>query len=194
MINYNPVIKIEDSGTLDISSILLNKRIITIYGEIDDKMAEYAISAMKALEILDPTKDIQLLINSPGGSITAGLAIYDVMQQIKPDISTVCCGLAASMASIILAGGTSGKRKIMTNADVMIHQPSGSISGNYINMETITKRTKVLKDKVYSILSKHCCKPIEEIEKDCLSDYYLNASDALNYGDKGICDIILGGE
>lgn len=192
MINFSPMINIEDSTPLDITSILLSKRIITIYGEIDDKMSEYVIIAMKALEILDSTKEIQLLINSPGGSITAGLAIYDVMQQIKTDVSTVCCGLAASMASVILAGGTSGKRKIMPNADVMIHQLSGSITGNYLEMENITKRTKNLKNRVYHILSEHCGKSIEEIERDCMSDYYLNASNTLNYGKKGICDVILG--
>lgn len=165
----------------DIYSKLLEDRIIFITGEINDDNANNVISELLYLDSRS-NKDISIYINSPGGSITAGMAIYDTMNFIKSDVSTICIGIAASMASILLASGTKGKRYILPNGEVMIHQPIGGVEGQATEIKIVADRILYLREKINKILSLKTNKDIKTIEKDTERDYYLDAKKALDYG------------
>jgi ATP-dependent Clp protease protease subunit len=166
----------------DIYSRLLKERIIFIGTAIDDTVASLAIAQMLYLESEDPDKDIRLYINSPGGSVTAGLAIYDTMQYIKPDVSTMCMGLAASMGAVLLAAGTEGKRYALPNSRIMIHQPWGGVQGKAVDIETHAKEILRLRELLNEILATHTKQTIERIEKDTDRDYFMSSKEALEYG------------
>jgi ATP-dependent Clp protease protease subunit len=166
----------------DIYSRLLKERIIFLGGQITDQLANSIIAQLLFLAAKDPQKEIQFYINSPGGSVTAGLAIYDTMQYVKPPISTVCVGMAASMAAVLLAAGTKGKRYALPNSEMMLHQVMGGVSGEAIEIEITAKQILKIKDKINRILSKHTGQPIERIEKDTDRDFYLSAEEAKEYG------------
>ncbi len=165
----------------DIYSRLLKDRIIFISGEIDDDLANCVISQLLFLDSKNH-EDINLYINSPGGNITSGMAIYDTINYIKSDVSTICVGMAASMASVLLSSGKKGKRYILPNAEVMIHQPLGGVKGQATEIKIVADRIIYLRNKLNKILAEKTGKNIKEIEKDTERDYYLNASDALEYG------------
>ncbi len=165
----------------DIYSRLLKDRIIFISGEIDDDLANCVISQLLFLDSKNH-EDINLYINSPGGNITSGMAIYDTINYIKSDVSTICVGMAASMASVLLSSGKKGKRYILPNAEVMIHQPLGGVKGQATEIKIVADRIIYLRNKLNKILAEKTGKDIKEIEKDTERDYYLNASDALEYG------------
>lgn len=166
----------------DIYSRLLKDRIIFIGSAIDDNIANLVIAQMLFLASEDPKKDINLYINSPGGSVTAGLAIYDTMQFIRPDIQTICMGMGASMAQVLLCAGTKGKRFALPNAKILMHQPSGGTQGQSADIEIYTKQILSTRDNLYKIISKHTGKDIEIIKKDADRDYYMTAEEAMNYG------------
>ena len=166
----------------DIYSRLLKDRIVFIGGPIDDNVANLVTAQMLFLEADDPDKDIQLYINSPGGSITSGMAIYDTMKYIKPDVSTICFGLAASMGAFLLAAGTKGKRFALPNSEIMIHQPAGGTQGQAVDIEIHTKRLLRIKRQLNEILAEITGKPIEVIEKDTDRDHFLSAHEAKEYG------------
>jgi len=166
----------------DIYSRLLKERIVFLAGPIDDHVANIVIAQLLFLESEDPKKDINLYINSPGGVVYAGLAVYDTMQHIKPDISTICVGIAASMASVILAAGKKGKRFSLPNSEVMIHQPHGGAEGQASDIEISAKQILKLRATVNNILAKHTGKPLSQIEKDVDRDFFLGADDAKKYG------------
>ena len=166
----------------DIFSRLLKDSIIMIGTPIDDQIANLVIAQMLFLEAEDPDKDIQLYLNSPGGSITAGLAIYDTMQFIKPDIQTICIGQAASMAAVLLSAGAKGKRFCLPNSRVMIHQPSGGFSGQASDIEIHAKEVLYLKKKLNEMMAQHTGQPIEVIERDTDRDNFMGAEDAVKYG------------
>ena len=166
----------------DIYSRLLKERIIFLSGGIDDDVANIVVAQLLFLESEDPKKDISLYINSPGGVIYSGMAIYDTMQHIKPDVSTICVGMAASMASVLLASGAKGKRYILPNAETMIHQPSGGAEGQAADIEITAKHILRLRDKLNNILSKSTGKPIKTIENDVDRDFYMNAEESKKYG------------
>ena len=166
----------------DIYSRLLKERIIFIGTAIDDPVASLAIAQMLFLESEDPNKDIYMYINSPGGSVTAGLAIYDTMQYIKPDVSTMCMGLAASMGAVLLAAGAEGKRYALPNSRIMIHQPWGGVQGKAVDIETHAKEILNLRQLLNEILEKHTKQSIEKIEKDTDRDYFMSSKEALQYG------------
>ena len=166
----------------DIFSRLLKDSIIFIGTPIDDQIANLVIAQMLFLEAEDPDKDILLYINSPGGSITAGMAIYDTMQFIKPDVSTICVGLAASMGAVLLAGGASGKRHSLPNSKIMIHQPSGGFGGQASDIELHAKEILRLKAKLNEIMQKHTGQPLDRLEKDTDRDYFMGAGEAKEYG------------
>ena len=165
----------------DIYSILLKNRIIFISGEIDDTLSNLVVAQLLYLDSLSH-EDISLYINSPGGSVTSGLAIYDTMNFIKSDVSTICYGICASMAALLLSSGKKGKRYILPNADVMIHQVLGRSEGQASDVKIATDRILDLKNRLNSILSKNTNKHIKTIEKDTDRDNYLNANEALEYG------------
>ena len=165
----------------DIYSRLLKDRIVFIGGEINDEVANAIISELLFLDS-QSNDEISIYINSPGGSITSGMAIYDTMGFVKSPISTICIGMAASMASVLLASGDKGKRFILPNSEVMIHQPLGGVSGQATEIKIVADRILYLRNKLNKILSNKTGKDISEIEKDTERDYYLNASDALEYG------------
>ena len=165
----------------DIYSRLLKDRIIFISGEIDDDLANCVISQLLFLDSKNH-EDINLYINSPGGNITSGMAIYDTINYIKSDVSTICVGMAASMASVLLSSGKKGKRYILPNAEVMINQPLGGVKGQATEIKIVADRIIYLRNKLNKILAEKTGKNIKEIEKDTERDYYLNASDALEYG------------
>ena len=165
----------------DIYSRLLKDRIIILNGEINDSLANSIVAQLLFLDS-ENHEDISLYINSPGGVITSGMAIYDTMNFIKSDVSTICIGLAASMAAFILSSGKKGKRYALPNAEVMIHQPLGGVSGQATEIKIVADRILYLRNKLNKILSDKTGKDISEIEKDTERDYYLNASDALEYG------------
>lgn len=173
----------EDDGerSYDIYSILLKNRIIFISGEIDDTLSNLVVAQLLYLDSLSH-EDISLYINSPGGSVTSGLAIYDTMNFIKSDVSTIGYGICASMAAVLLSSGTKGKRYILPNADVMIHQVLGRSEGQASDVKIATDRILDLKNRLNTILSKNTNKHIKTIEKDTDRDNYLNAEDALKYG------------
>ena len=166
----------------DIFSLLLNERIILLTGEIDDNLASVVVAQILYLASKDEKKDIQLYINSPGGSVTAGMAIYDTMQYVKNDISTICIGLAASMGAFLLSSGTKGKRYALPNSEIMIHQPLGGVQGQVSDIEISTKRLLKVKQRLNKILSYNCNKPLEQIHNDTERDYYLDANEAKEYG------------
>ena len=165
----------------DVYSRLLKDRIIFISGEIDDDLANMVIGQMLYLDSKS-NDDISLYINSPGGNITSGMAIYDTMNFIKSDVSTICVGMAASMASILLASGKKGKRYILPNSEVMIHQPLGGVSGQATEIKIVADRILYLRNKLNLILADKTNKDIKEIEIDTERDHYLSANDALKYG------------
>lgn len=166
----------------DIFSRLLRDRIIFLGGPIDDAVANLIIAQLLFLEAEDPEKDIQLYINSPGGIIYSGLAIYDTMQYIRPDINTICIGMAASMAAILLAAGTKGKRSALPNSRIMIHQPSGGAQGQAAEIEIAAKEILSLRELSNNILAKHSGQPLEKVARDVERDYFMSAEDAKNYG------------
>lgn len=169
------------SFSYDIFSRLLKSRIIILTGEIDDNVASLVISELLYLDSLNH-EDISLYINSPGGSVTSGLAIYDTMNKIKSDVSTYALGLAASMGAFILSGGTKGKRYIMENAEVMIHEVSTSFSGKSTDIENETEHIKKIKNRINKILAKNTGKSLKQIEHDTKIDNYMDADQALKYG------------
>lgn len=166
----------------DIYSRLLEDRIIFLGSAIDANVANTIIAQLLFLEKADPKKDIILYVNSPGGHVTAGLAIYDTMQHIKPDVSTVCVGLAASMGSIILAGGAKGKRVCLPHSEVMIHQPLGGAEGQASDIKIAAKHIEATGNTLYGILAKHTGQTIETIERDCDRDNFMSAEQAKKYG------------
>jgi ATP-dependent Clp protease protease subunit len=166
----------------DIYSRLLEDRIIMLSGEIDDATANTIVAQLIYLEGKDPNKDISLYINSPGGSVTAGLAIYDTMNYIKCDVSTICIGLAASMGAFLLSSGKKGKRFALPNSEIMIHQPLGGAQGQASDIKIQADHILKIKDKLNKILSQNTSKPIEQVEKDTDRDNYLSAEEALEYG------------
>lgn len=166
----------------DIYSRLLKDRIIFLGTTIDDNVANLVIAQMLFLEVEDPDRDIAIYINSPGGSVTAGLAIYDTMQYIKCDVSTICVGLAASAAAIILAGGTKGKRFSLPNAKMMIHQPWGGVQGQATEIQIHAKEILRTRELLNKILAKHTGQPLDKIEKDTERDFYMWAEEAKAYG------------
>ena len=177
---------IENTGkgerSYDIYSRLLEDRIIFLTGEINDAVADTVVAQLIFLEGKDPNKDICLYINSPGGSVSAGLAIYDTMNYIKCDVSTICIGLAASMGAFLLSSGTKGKRYALPNSEIMIHQPLGGAQGQASDIKIQADHIIKTKQRLNSILAANCDKPYEIIEKDTDRDNYLSAEDAKNYG------------
>jgi ATP-dependent Clp protease protease subunit len=166
----------------DIYSRLLEDRIIFLSGEIDDAVANTVVAQLIYLEAKDPSKDINLYINSPGGSVTAGLAIFDTMNYIKCDVSTICIGMAASMGAFLLSSGAKGKRFALPNSEVMIHQPLGGAQGQASDIKIAAEHILRTQQKLNSILAENCNKPLEQIEKDTDRDNYLTAQQALEYG------------
>lgn len=166
----------------DIYSRLLNDRIIFVSGEIEDHMANLIVAQLLYLESQDPNKDIQLYINSPGGSVTAGLAIYDTMKYIKPDVSTICVGMSASMGAFLLSSGTKGKRYALPNAEIMIHQPSGGSQGQASDMLIAAEHILKIRKKLNKILAYNTGQKLEVIERDTDRDNWLDAHQAAEYG------------
>src|SRR5690606_11501692 len=166
----------------DIYSRLLKDRIVFIGGPIDDHVANLVIAQLLFLESEDPEKDIHLYINSPGGIVYAGLAIYDTMQYIRPDVSTICVGLAASMAAVLLAAGAKGKRFALPYSRVMIHQPLGGVRGQATEIEIEAREILRIKHALNDILAKHTGQPLERIERDTDRNFYMSADEALQYG------------
>lgn len=166
----------------DIYSRLLRERIIFLGGAIDDYMANIVIAQLLFLENEDPKKEIKLYINSPGGSVTAAMAIYDTMNHVKPDVSTVCVGIAASAAAVLLSSGAKGKRFCLPNSEVMIHQVMGGAEGQASDIAITAKHILRTKENLNKILSKNTGKPIAQVEKDSDRDYYLSAEEAKKYG------------
>jgi ATP-dependent Clp protease protease subunit len=166
----------------DIFSRLLKERIIFLGEEVTDTAASVIVAQLLFLESEDPGKDINFYINSPGGSVTAGMAIYDTMNYIKCDVSTICIGMAASMGAFLLSGGTKGKRLALPNAEVMIHQPSGGARGQATDIKIVADNIMRTKKKINEILSKNTGKPIEVIEVDTERDFYMSADEAQKYG------------
>ncbi|MFN5464426.1 MAG: ATP-dependent Clp endopeptidase proteolytic subunit ClpP [Cyanobacteriota bacterium] len=177
---------VEQSGrgerAFDIYSRLLRERIIFLGTGIDDQVADSLVAQLLFLEAEDPEKDIQIYINSPGGSVTAGLAIYDTMQQVSPDIVTICYGLAASMGAFLLSGGAKGKRLALPNARIMIHQPLGGAQGQAVDIEIQAKEILYLKETLNSLLAEHTGQPLDRIAEDTDRDYFLSPPEAVEYG------------
>ena len=166
----------------DIYSRLLKDRIIFASGEVNDTMADLIVAQLLFLESEDPNKDIQLYINSPGGSVSAGLAIYDTMQYIKPDVSTICIGMAASMGAILLSSGAKGKRFALPNSDIMIHQPSGGTQGMATDIQITAEKILKTRKSLNQILAKNTGQKLEKIERDADRDFWLDANEAKEYG------------
>ena len=177
---------IEQSGrgerAFDIYSRLLRERIIFLGSGINDQVSDSLVAQLLFLEAEDPEKDIQIYINSPGGSVTAGMAIYDTMQQISPDVVTICYGVAASMGAFLLSGGTKGKRLALPNSRIMIHQPLGGAQGQAVEIEIQAKEILFLKKTLNSLLAEHTGQPLEKINEDTERDYFLSPSEAVEYG------------
>jgi len=166
----------------DIYSRLLKERIIFLGGPINDGVANTVIAQLLFLEHEDPKKDIKLYINSPGGSVTAGLAIYDTMQYIKPDVSTICIGIAASMGAVLLAAGKKGKRIALPNSEVLLHQVMGGVEGQAVEIEITAKHIVRMKEQLNQILAKHTGQSLSKIEKDTDRDFWLTPKEAQDYG------------
>ncbi len=177
---------VEQSGrgdrAFDIYSRLLRERIIFLGTEVNDQVADALVAQMLFLEADDPEKDIQLYINSPGGSVTAGLAIYDTIQQVAPDVVTICYGLAASMGAFLLAGGAKGKRLALPNARIMIHQPLGGAQGQAVEIEIQAKEILFLKDTLNKLLCEHTGQSLAKISEDTDRDHFLSPQEAVEYG------------
>ncbi|MFZ9736503.1 MAG: ATP-dependent Clp endopeptidase proteolytic subunit ClpP [Prochlorotrichaceae cyanobacterium] len=177
---------VEQSGrgerAFDIYSRLLRERIIFLGTAIDDQVADSVVAQLLFLEAEDPEKDIQIYINSPGGSVTAGMAIYDTMQQVAPDVVTICFGLAASMGAFLLSGGTPGKRLSLPNSRIMIHQPLGGAQGQAIDIEIQAKEILYHKAKLNELLAGHTGQPLDRIEADTERDFFMSAAEAQEYG------------
>jgi len=186
MQNYYVPIVVEQTGrgerSWDIYSRLLVDRIIFVGTAVDDNVANILIAQLLFLQMSDPKKDIHLYINSPGGSVTSGLAIYDTMQYLTCDVNTYCVGQAASMGAVLLAAGTKGKRFALPNANIMIHQVLGGAEGQASDVEIRVKYMLKLKQRLNSILAKHTGKPVEQVEKDCDRDNFMSADEAKAYG------------
>ena len=168
--------------SFDIYSRLLKERVIFIVGPIEDQMANLVVAQLLFLESENPDKDIHIYINSPGGSVTAGLSIYDTMQFIKPEVSTMCLGQAASMGAFLLSGGTKGKRLILPNARTMIHQPSGGAQGQASDIEIQAKEILFLRERLNRMLSEHTGQPMDVIERDTERDRFMSAEQSVEYG------------
>jgi ATP-dependent Clp protease protease subunit len=166
----------------DIYSRLLKERIIFLGSPVDDAVANTIIAQLLFLESEDAKKDIKLYINSPGGSVSAGLAIYDTMQYVKPDITTICIGMAASMGAVLLSAGTKGKRIALTNSEIMLHQVMGGAEGQASDVKIRAEHILKIKDKLNEILSKHTGQPLKKIEADTDRDYFMSAVEAKKYG------------
>ena len=166
----------------DIYSRLLKDRIIFIGSAIDDMVANLVIAQLLFLESEDPDKDISVYINSPGGSVSAGLAMYDTMQYIKPDVSTICVGLAASMGAVLLSAGKAGKRFALPNSRIMVHQPLGGAQGQAVDIEIHAREILRIREQLNQILSNHTGKPVEQIARDTDRDYFMSAEQAKAYG------------
>lgn len=183
--SYIPYV-VEQTGhgerSYDIFSRLLKDRVIFLSDEVNDATASLVVAQLLFLESEDPEKDISLYINSPGGSITAGMAIYDTMQYVKPDVATICVGMAASMGAFLLAAGEKGKRMALPNSEIMIHQPLGGTQGQATDIKIHADRIIRIRHRLNSILSERTGKPLEIIEKDTERDNFLTAQEALDYG------------
>lgn len=166
----------------DIYSRLLEDRVVFLNGEVNSQSANLVIAQLIFLEAKDPTKDISLYINSPGGSVSDGFAIYDTMQYIKCDVSTICVGMAASMGAFLLSAGTKGKRFALTNSEVMIHQPLGGTHGQATDIQIQAEHILKLKKRLTKILAENCGKPLDSVTADCERDYYMSAAEAKDYG------------
>jgi ATP-dependent Clp protease protease subunit len=166
----------------DIYSRLLNERIIFLGTPIDDQVANLIIAQLIHLESEDPDKDISIYVNSPGGQVYSGLAIYDTMQFIRPDIQTICVGIAMSMGAVILSGGAEGKRLALPNAKILIHQVSGGFQGQATDIEIQARETIALKRRLEEILSEHTGRPVEQVAKDMERDYFMTSQEAQEYG------------
>jgi len=166
----------------DIYSRLLKERVVFVVGPVEDYMANVIVAQLLFLESENPDKDIHLYINSPGGSVSAGLAIYDTMQFIRPDISTMCIGQAASMGAVLLTGGAAGKRYCLPHSRMMIHQPLGGFQGQASDIDIHAKEILLVRERLNSILSKHSGQPMEQIQKDTDRDNFMSASQACDYG------------
>lgn len=166
----------------DIFSRLLNDRVIFLGEEVNEVSASLVVAQLLFLEAEDPKKDIQLYINSPGGVVTAGMAIYDTMQYIKPDVSTICIGMAASMGAFLLAGGAKGKRYALPNAEIMIHQPSGGAQGQATDIQIVAENILKTKAKLNRMLAENTGKPLEVVTADTERDHWMDAQEALDYG------------
>jgi len=166
----------------DIFSRLLNDRIVMLSEEVNNATASLIVAQLLYLEAQDPDKDIQFYINSPGGSVSAGLAIYDTMQYIKPDVSTICIGMAASMGAFLLSSGAKGKRIALPNAEIMIHQPSGGAQGQCTDIKIHAEHIIKIKKRLNEILAANTGKPYEVIERDCERDNFMSAQEAMDYG------------
>lgn len=185
---YNQLVPmvVEQTGrgerAYDIYSRLLKERIVFIGTPIDDTIASLTIAQLLFLESEDPDKDIHMYINSPGGSVSSGLAIYDTMQYIRPDVSTICIGMAASMGAVLLAGGAKNKRMALPNSRIMIHQPWGGVQGTASDISIQAEEILRTKKRINEIIAGHCDKPVEMIEKDTDRDRYMSAAEAKEYG------------
>jgi len=168
--------------SFDIFSRLLNERIVFLGTPVDDQIANLIIAQLLHLESEDPDKDVFIYINSPGGSVYAGLAIYDTMQYIKPDVQTICVGIAMSMGALLLAGGTKGKRLALPNAKILIHQVSSGFQGQATDIEIQARETINMKRKMEEIISEHSSQPLEKVAKDMERDYFMTAQEAKDYG------------
>ena len=177
---------IEQTGrgerSYDIFSRLLKERIIFVSGEVNDTMADLVVAQLLFLEAEDPEKDIQMYINSPGGNVTSGFAIFDTMNHIEPDVSTICVGLAASMGAILLTAGTKGKRFALPNADIMIHQPLGGSQGQAEDIRIQAEKILETRERLNKILAERTGQPLEKIEKDTDRDFFMSAERAVEYG------------
>ena len=183
--NYVPIVVEQSSRgerSYDIYSRLLKDRIVFVTGEIDDYMADLVIAQLLFLESEDPDKDIHMYINSPGGSVSAGMAIYDTMQYIKPDVSTICMGMAASMASVLLTAGTKGKRYALPHSRVMIHQPLGGTQGQATEIEIHAREILRIREEMNQVLALHTGQTVEQIARDTERDHYMTSHEAQNYG------------
>jgi ATP-dependent Clp protease protease subunit len=177
---------VEQSGlgerAFDIYSRLLRERIIFLGTPVDDQVADSIVAQLLFLDAEDPEKDIQLYINSPGGSVYAGLAIYDTMQQVRPDVATICFGLAASMGAFLLSGGTQGKRMALPSSRIMIHQPLGGAQGQAVEIEIQAKEILYIKERLNTMLSEHTKQPYDRIAADTERDFFMSAEEAKDYG------------
>ncbi len=177
---------VEQSGrgerAFDIYSRLLRERIVFLGTQVTDEVADSIVAQLLYLDAEDPEKDVQLYINSPGGSVTAGMAIYDTMQQIRPDVVTICFGLAASMGAFLLSGGAKGKRLSLPSSRIMIHQPLGGAQGQAVDIEIQAKEILYLKQRLNDLLAQHTGQPLEKIETDTDRDFFMSAEEAKEYG------------